>query len=99
MLELVTLAVAVWVSWVDVDVEVGWADTDVEVSLSKPAATVSEPRSLEVLQDVLVLSLVDCWQNKVVIFFDMTDFVFTLFVIFTIMKRQAHDKKESLLWL
>ena len=71
--------ISVRVSWVDIDVQVSWTDTDVEVSWTTPSVVISELTSVEVLEDVLVLSLVDCWQNKVLIFFDFTGFVFKLF--------------------
>ena len=56
------------VIWVDIDVEVGWKNTDVEFSWTEPSAVVSELRSPKILEEILVLSMVDCWQRKVLIF-------------------------------
>ena len=67
------------VSWVDINIKVSWTDTIVEVSWTESSAVVSELRLIEVLEDVLVLSLVDCWQNKVLISFDFTGLIFKLF--------------------
>ena len=69
----------VGVSWVDINIKVSWTDTIVEVSWTGSSAVVSELRLIEVLEDVLVLSLVDCWQNKVLISFDFTGLIFKLF--------------------
>ena len=69
----------VGVSWVDIDVKVSWTDADAEVSWTAPSVVISELRSVKVLEDVLVLSLVGCWQNKILILFYFTGFVFKLF--------------------
>ena len=69
----------VGVSWVDINIKVSWTDTIVEVSWTGSSAVVSELRLIEVLEDVLVLSLVDWWQNKVLISFDFTGLIFKLF--------------------
>ena len=47
--------ITVGVSWIDIVVDVGWRDTDVEMSWTAPSAVVSEIRSIEVLEVVLVL--------------------------------------------
>ena len=87
----------VGIIWVDTDVEVCWTNTDVEVNWTAPSAIFSEFRSIEVLEDVSVLSLVDCWQNKFLIFFNFTGFDFKL-AVFTLMRRHAlwYDIDDSL---
>ena len=62
-----------------INVRVSWVDIDVEVSWTAPSAVSSELRSIEMLDDVQVLSLVDCWQSKVLIFSISTGCVFKLF--------------------